>query len=341
MKLKNIAISTLIACLGIWACDEEALSPNPPSEGITFAFPEGSNAWDQELQAIAQRFNTKCIYKNITTENLTRSWVSNTGLGTAEATYHGTGLVSDEQARLYTQFFAEHVFAFLNPEVVNEVLPPYILFAHDYCSINHRQLMAGEVIGDLTEGDSLEWCGSPRMQYNGLGFWAFSLSSEEHLDIWGTPWQQYMFKSADSVKMYRELILKNIFNTMVEEGVMVPPLQFEEGGLFDYTTPITWMANTVDDENYYKRRGFPEQLRNMSTPNSRPTDLYNVILTDPAQNFTDYLWLAFRYSADEIRENYADFPLVIQAYDIVVAHVRNTYGMDISKIGERPEQGLK
>ena len=331
----------MVACLGMWACDEESLSPNPPSEGITFEFPEGNNAWDQDLQAIAQRFNTKCIYKNITVEDLTRSWVGNSSIGSNATTYYGSGLTSDELARLYTQFFTEHVFAFLNPEVANEVLPPYILFAHDYCSINHRALMPSEVIGDLVGGDTLEWCGRPRMQYDGLGFWAFSFSSEEHRTIMGQPWQQYMFKSADSVMMYRELILKNIFSTMVDEGIMAPPLQFEDGGLFDYTTPITYGTTNVDDENYYKRRGFPEQMRNMQALNPRPSDLYSVTNTDPTNNFKDYLWLAFRYSADAIRENYADFPLVIQAYDIVVAHVRDTYGMDISKIGERPEQGLE
>ena len=340
MKLKNIALSTIMACFGLWACDEEALQPNPASTGITFEFPEGDNAWDQDLQNIAQRFTTKCIYKNITVDDLTRSWTGNTGIGSNTNLYYGSGLINDEQARLYTQFFTEHVFAFLNPELANQVLPPYILFAHDYCSINYRTLMPSETVGDLVGGDTLEWNGRPLMKYDGLGFWAFSFSSEEHLSIMGQPWQQNMFKTADSVMMYRELILKNIFSKMVEENVIVPPAQFEEGGLFDYSTPITYGTTNLNDENYYKRRGFPEQLRNMQTLNASPGDLYSISSTDPAANFTDYLWLAFRYPSDAIRENYSDYPLVIQAYDIVVEYMQATYGMDISKIGERPAQGL-
>ena len=76
MKLRHIILSAAVI-LGFAACnDEDALTPNPDTAGVTYEFPEGNNAWDQDLQEIANEFGVKCIYKNLTLEDLTRSWTA-------------------------------------------------------------------------------------------------------------------------------------------------------------------------------------------------------------------------------------------------------------------------
>lgn len=321
-------ILSAVAILGLHACyDEGTLEPNPVTAGITYAFPEGDDSWDRDLQEIADKFSVKCIYKNLTLDDLMRSWTVSTS--TSVQGYYGSGLVNDRQARLYTKFFKDDVFAFLNPDVVRSTLPAYFFFAHDYCSISSYTLATGE---------TWEWNGRPTVSYDGMGFWVFSYSSEEHNATMPTQprWQQFMFTGADSVKMMREMVLKNIFNLLIEDGAISTPAAFEVGGGLDYSTPITYGAANIDDENYYKRRGFPEQFDNLKTYQS-PQDLYSISSTDPTSNFFDYIKLGLRYSREEILENYADFPLCIQYYDITVEHLRANYGMDLTLMGAAAE----
>jgi len=329
MNFRILWLAVIVLSAGVYGCDnEEALQPNSVGNGIVFAFPEGDEAWDRDLVEIAEQFGTKCIYKNLTLTDLTRTWLPSTGTVVG---YVGQGLVSDRQARQYTQFFKEHVFRFLNSEVTQEIFPNYIFFAHDFCSVNYRI---------LPEGDTLVWNGTPTVKYDGMGYWAFSFESEEHLNIMGNPWQQHMFTTATEVMQNREVVLKNIFNQMVNKRVIVPPAAFAMGGGLDYATPIVYGAAKVDDENYFKRRGFPEQMRNLKQYVKKPTDLYSITNTGPIETFVDYLWLAFRYTGDVIRENYKDFPLVIRYYELTVEYMKENYGMDISLIAEVPESGL-
>ena len=328
MKLRHIILSAAVI-LGFAACnDEDALTPNPDTAGVTYEFPEGNNAWDQDLQEIANEFGVKCIYKNLTLEDLTRSWTAS-GSGTVQG-YHGSGLVNDRQAQLYTKFFKDNVFAFLNPDVVQSTLPAYIFFAHDYCSINHRLLTETPI-----ENDTLEWCGRPSVEYEGMGFWVFSYSSEEHYDIMGRTWQQYMFTSADSVEMMREMVLKNIFNLLIEDDIIATPAAFEVGGElgFDYSTAL---VSSESDENYYKRRGFPDQFDNLSTWQA-PRALNRISDTDPTNNFFDYIKLGLRYSREEVLAEYADYPLITRAYDHVVNYLKTNYGMDLTLMGAEAE----
>lgn len=325
MKLRDIILSA-VAIFGLHACyDEGALEPNPSTNGITYEFPEGNDSWDQDLQEIADRFDVKCIYKNLTIDDLTRSWTA--GASSIRG-YYGSGLINDRQARLYTKFFKDNVFAFLNPDVVRSTLPAYFFFAHDYCSINTYTLSTGE---------TWEYNGRPTVSYNGLGFWVFSYSSEVHNNAMPTmpTWQQFMFTGADSVKMMREMVLKNIFNLLIEDDIIDTPVAFEVGGElgFDYSTAL---VSSESDENYYKRRGFPDQFDNLSTWQT-PRALNRIQDTDPTNNFFDYIKLGLRYSREEVLAEYADYPLIIRAYDHVVNYLNTNYGMDLALMGAAAE----
>ena len=136
--------------------------------------------------------------------------------------------------------------------------------------------------------------------------------------------------------------MKNIFRKRVEEEVIAIPEEFESGHEFDYTTQIISrdvVPSHVDYPNYYKRRGFPEQLRNYKNYASS-SNLYNITSTSPLENFCDYLWLAFRYTAEEIEQNYKDLPLVVKYYYFTVNYVKDNYGMDISRIAEPVTEDL-
>ena len=324
MTLKYIFAGVALS-LSLHACyEEDALQPNPAGGGITFTFPEGDNAWDHELEAIAGEFGTKCIYKNFTLSDLTRTWTASSN----STVCIGGPLPDDRLAELYARFFSEHIFAHLDPATVQGTLPGYILFAYDFCSENYRT---------VSEDSTLVWHGLPSDNYEGLGFWSFCFVTGPHVNIIGTPWEYTVddFVTARGVKEHKEMILKNILNRLVTKGVITVPLPFEEGGGLDYTTQITYGTANLDDENYYKRRGFPEQLRNLRTY-VNPSDLYNIANAGPQLTFLDYIYLGLRYPREEIEANYADYPLVVQYYNIVVDHLLTNYGMDLPAMGRMP-----
>lgn len=321
MKTINNLFWVLLLC-GISACQQEKeLQPRSWESAVIHDFPQGNDSWDVELQQIAERFGTKCIYKDLTSKDLSRFWVALSGSGD----YRGQGLTEDRQKKWYTRFFCDHIFKFLNPEHTKGVLPTYIYFAYDFYQNN---LQTDDETGEVTEYQT-----EMKMNYMGLGYWAFCYASEKHVNNRGREWQSVLFTKSRDVLQNREIVLKNIFKKLVENGNIVYPPQFAYGGGLDYKTPIVY--NNTSDNQYYKRRGFPEQLRNY-TNYAYPGDLYEIESANPTNTFMDYLWLAFRYSREQLVQRYKDFPLVLQYYDITVEYMRSNYDMDITQIAEIP-----
>ncbi|MFR7876399.1 MAG: hypothetical protein ACLU4J_08395 [Butyricimonas paravirosa] len=62
-------ISTIFVGLALFllsSCHEdETLTPRPLEMELRYEFPEGNNAWDQDLVEIADKFKTYLIYKNL------------------------------------------------------------------------------------------------------------------------------------------------------------------------------------------------------------------------------------------------------------------------------------
>ena len=227
MKYQYIIFS--LFCLSLFlGCDEEEITPRGLGLPSRFEFPEGDNAWDEELVSIYDTYHTMLIYKNLDSSDFVRSWVETGGIGTSG--YSGQAL-DDELAAFYTDFVKNQVFAFLKPELVEGVLPNYIYLTYDL-----RQK------GTATSGDY-----SLANYWNGMDFWAWCLKMDpEGLSQWttcfdlpATPWEH---------KLRRGVILQNIISEMVEKGRITIPIEFEED--FDYSTPIKYSnADLLDMYN--------------------------------------------------------------------------------------------
>ena len=308
------------------ACDnEDTLYPTEPENGVTFNFPEGSDTWDQDLEEIAARFGTKCIYKNLEEADYFRTW---TASASGATNFIVSKLPDACLIKLYTQFFKDHIFRFLSPECTKGVLPNYIFFAYDFCSVSKRA---------LSPGDTLVYhsYNSTKMKFDGMGFWSFCYETEEHLTIMGQPWKGSI--AAGDVKFVqeeRDILLRNIFRRMVDAGTIVPPVEFEAGGELDYVTPITY--GDVQNENYYMKRGFPKRLTNLKSYGNFG-DLWSIANTGRIETFVDYLNLALRLPKIQVYADYADYPLIIKFYDLTVKYMREKYDMDIAAIAEMAE----
>lgn len=302
--------------------DEGNLEPLEHVADFVKTFPEGDNEWDRDLVDIAERFGVECIYDDLTTEDITKTWVAASGNLTGE------GLPKDSirLKQLYTRFFKEHIFTFLNPGFTKEVLPNYIYFVYRYLSQY-----------DVLMDPKPEWYSHQKTNYNGMGFWIFCWATGEFPGFFGTPTTVNMFTKPADIKKERESVLKEIYKRIVEAENIEVPVEFFDN--FDYTTPVKWSSQDIADKDYYKRRGFPEQLQNATYP-SPGFDLSAVNQTSPTLNFLAYLYLAFRYTEEEVEENYKDFPLVVQYYHFVVEYMRDGYDMDITRIAEPVTEDL-
>ena len=122
MNRLKILFGILIGMSLFQSCwEEDEIIPGEQEMVLRFEFPQGNNSWDEDLVAIQEQFGVCMIYKDLDSSDLSRSW---TGTGYVSTSYRGENL-TDEQAEFYTNFFKNHVFAYLRPEITQRVLPPY------------------------------------------------------------------------------------------------------------------------------------------------------------------------------------------------------------------------
>ena len=95
---------------------------------------------------------------------------------------------------------------------------------------------------------------------------------------------------------------------------------------------------TENNENYYKKRGFPGQ---MSGTNGYVTigALRNIASTSPKENLINYMHLAIRYDRDSVLVMYPQekYPKIIRYYDFTVNYLKNNYKWDVAQAAILPK----
>ena len=65
MNWKNILILALFVTVLFGCYDEDKIVPLEPGEGmVRYEFPQGENAWDQDIVEISEQFGVYLIYKD-------------------------------------------------------------------------------------------------------------------------------------------------------------------------------------------------------------------------------------------------------------------------------------
>lgn len=306
MKLKYILLFVVLSI--VYSChEEEALEPLSTEMSLRFEFPEGDAAWDLDIADIAEKYKTYLIYKNLTTEDFNQAWKGSSGVLTGSP-------LNEERALFYTTFMKDHVFAFLNPKVTEQVLPVYIYMAYNVYSTT--------LWGKAPTSD----------KYDGMDFWCFCLESDSEEIVF--PFQPLVRpRTAWDFKLRRGIILKNIIDRIVDKGKIDIPSVFTDD--FDYVTEVKYLLGDENDKNYYKKRGFPGQLGGRYDSFGK---LLYIKDTSPRKNFIDYMHLAIRYTRDSVAILYppSEYPKIIQYYDFTVDYLKKDYNWDIAKAAEMP-----
>ena len=313
MNRLKILFGILIGMSLFQSCwEEDEIIPGEQEMVLRFEFPQGNNSWDEDLVAIQEQFGVCMIYKDLDSSDLSRSW---TGTGYVSTSYRGENL-TDEQAEFYTNFFKNHVFAYLRPEITQRVLPPYWYMMYDF----HAAWDFGMMIikTDLT-------------YYNeGLDFWVTCLEGEYNSF---TGLQTKRPETAAEYLQYRGWIFSMIFTEACENGTIVIPEEFHVG--FDYQTEVTYLPEYEDDENFYIRSGFPGRMVN----GFNFTSLQSIVRTNRTDNFVQYLNLGMRYTKEEYEALWpsSDYPFIYEKRQFVIDYMKNTYNIDLEAIQRGPQ----
>lgn len=166
MKIKYLL--GIMALLVVVSCAKESDIDVRVAEVVSkFEFPQGDSESDKKLVAIYEEFGTRCIYKDISTDDLNKSWnVSATG----ETGYRGDVIEDQKLLNFYTTFFADNVFRFFDKENARGILPPNIYFVNNYVKVSVN-IFAGIF------PNAKPFFSEPQYRiFTGLDFWGFCFS---------------------------------------------------------------------------------------------------------------------------------------------------------------------
>ena len=120
MKLNKYFALVALGMLGMTSCTQtdDPLEPSGNYSPVRFDFPQGDNEWDERIEQIHKTYGVYLIYKNVTAEDLNRTWVS---AGTGDL-YYGDDL-PDEEVPFYVDFFEQQIFPYFTPEGIQKSFP--------------------------------------------------------------------------------------------------------------------------------------------------------------------------------------------------------------------------
>lgn len=338
-------ILTLASCY-----NEKELTPSGDYAVVRFKFPQGDNSWDQDIKEIHDKYGVYLIYKEISDQDLNRMWTS---LGTGYL-YTGEDL-NDEQAEFYVNFLKNNIFNYISPEIAQRALPAKIYMLDNFKKYNPSD--GGGTGGDTgggTGGGTDTGTGGGTgggtgpvvdpnfvpLKTDGFDYWALSFTADE-----------MQFMNEYSARIKRDVFIYLMIQNAMNSNIIEEPAAFTEG--MDYKTTfyndmdIQNNKATKDDPNYYKNRGFVEMISADFTTelNRSPFGLFEY--TDPSidpamgthRDFLFYIRAALYYPEADFRAYYPKdlYPLINKRYDIVVSHLKTSYGIDLQGIAKGPE----
>ena len=352
-------IITLMACYS-----EDDLTPSGNYSVTKFAFPQGNNAWDMDIKDIHDKYNVYLIYKEVTFVDLNRQWQS---LGTGDQ-FTGDSL-TNEQVPVYVDFLKNHFFAFISPEIAQKALPVKIYMLHNFKKVTSNDGTGGTGTGGTgTGGTGTGGTGTGGTGTGGIGTGGTGTGGTgtggtgtggtggttdpnfvplkiDGFDYWAISFTNDEMSNMDpySKKVKRNIFFRTFIENAIRKGSITEPAEFKDG--MDYKTNFN--TNKPEDPNYYLTRGFLDIFKEQDLSPRTPffigeytgigyenPDIY------PYADFVYYIRAAMWYTPDEFEAYYptAKYPLIKKRYDIVINHLKNTYGIDIQQIAKGPQE---
>lgn len=317
---------------------EDNITPSGDYSPIRGDFPQGDSEWDMKIKEIKDSFGVYLLYKDITEQDLNRDWVS-TGTGDLlvggyeEDRDKGAWDLPDEHLPFYVNFFYNNIFPNITKEFANNTFPVKIYMINNLRG-EPRNLGADSTQVNVgTETD-------PFRPYNFGNFDNWAISFKEDV-IFGDD-------ITYSLKQQRCVFILRLINNARTNGTLQAPEAFWDG--FDFSGKME-LTNTRKSNFRYKL-GFIDRINdNFGTGRQKQVFVNEYITTCSyfgvrefdANNTYDlvstYIKNAMWLTPEEFEERYpqSKYPLVHEKYNLIVDHIKATYGIDLTGIAYGPD----
>lgn len=369
-KFFKITMIALMALVSFSACreSEEEITPSGNYSPIRGGFPQGDSELDQRIYQIKQDYGVYLLYKDVTEEDMNRTWESP---GTESIIVAGDEAEREEGAwnlpmehlPFYVDFFENYIFPNITEEFAKTTLPVKIYMIHNLRE-EPRNFGDDE---EKSEGENTPE--EPGTEEPGTGGVTNKNLHIGKFDNWVISFPEEVINGSDAEYILRQqrcIFMTNIIKKSIEDGKIVPPKGFWDK--YDFTKSSTCdtdrdhtncaMVEVVDKnaDNYLYKLGFVDVLEEKFGTGNTTEVIKNVNISDGkaqhAKNwkaltgentwdmFQAYIMNAMWFTPEEFDKRYEPETntIIREQYDLVVSYMNEEYGIDLVGIANGPKK---
>lgn len=340
------AIVAMITAFGSCSDDEGAITPSGNYSPIRGEFPQGDSEYDDIIKTISEEYGVYLLYKDITEQDLNRDWVS-TGTGDLyvagyeEDRDKGAWDLPLEQLPFYVNFFNDYIFPNITPEFAQVTFPVKIYM------INNLRTEPRDLDGEDSDEDGSEDGSTPNTGTDTGIADTFKSIKTGNFDNWAISFKEDVINGVNTefnVKRQRCMFITKAINNAKEKDIITSPDEFWDGFNFNDT-----IVHNNPDSPYYKYKyGFVDDI--YDEPKSNDIWWLRNYLKHgyywEKGKYPDYdLFMAYVKNAmwltpDELEERYPSnkYPMIKEKYEVVVKHMKESYGIDLVGLAKGKEE---
>lgn len=354
----KITLITTAILVAFAACrdNEDNITPSGNYSPIRGGFPQGNSEYDSIILDIKNEFGVYLLYKDVTEEDMNRTWVSaGTGdiyvAGDSIERDNGSWNLPDEHLPLYVDFFRNYIFPNITKEFAHSTFPVKIYM------INNLRTEP-RFFGDEDEEDSEEKNEEEDIQ-QGTDTNPNKIIKLGDFDNWAISFPDSVINGTNpeyALKQLRSIFMINVIKNSIDKGEITAPNGFWEA--YDFKKSSTCdtdkdhskctMVNVVDKnaDNHIYKIGYvdvleskfgtgriSEVIKNVDIKKGQPlhTDNWTANINPTWDMFEAYIMNAMWFTPEEFNERYQPEinTIIKEQYELVVSHMLDEYGINL------------
>lgn len=351
----KVTLIIMAALVSFTACrdNDDDITPSGNYSPIRGGFPQGDSEWDDIIYNIKKEYNVYLLYKDVTEEDMNRTWVS---AGTADIFIagnpaereKGTWDLPEEQLEYYVNFFNDHIFSNLDGEIGKDFAKSS--FPIKIYMINNLRTEPRDFGEDSDESSSgTDTDPNKIIKLGDFDNWAISIPEDMLKDMIekeaaGEVVDENTRKTLEeNMKKMRCIFFIETLKNAIEKGEIDSPDEFWTG--FDFSEGKMMHHKDPSQPHFKYKLGFVESINdNFGTGPQK--QIFPDMASETKESscyywekgkyehynlFTTYIKNAMWFTPEEFEVQYpADlYPMVNEKYNIVVKHMKEEYGIDL------------
>ncbi len=359
IKVTLIIFTTLVS---FTACrdNDDDITPSGNYSPIRGGFPQGNSELDSVIFNIKQEYDIYLLYKDVTEEDMNRTWVSaGTGdiyvAGDPTERENGTWDLPEEHLPYYINFFSYYIFPNITKEFAKTTFPIKI-----YMINNLRTEPRIFGVDDEEEEESKEENKEEDSNIQGTDANPNKIIKLGDFDNWAISIPDSVIQNTSNegseyaLKQLHCVFMINVIDNSIEKGTLVSPDAFWK----DYDMSDSALVNVKDmnASNSLRNLGYIDILEE-KFGTGRSNDIIKPLPvtaeTKPLQHtsnwgkgkkgwdlFRGYIMNAMWFTPEEFHARYETdkYTKIKEKYDFVVNYIWEEYGIDLVGIANGKEE---